>query len=347
MKRNSGIPFHCMKKALKNGYYGLIFLLGAVIAQGAPLEGYDPETGFAPAQNDLTKVFLKLAASLEVEGTPEVYIRHVLEEHARIDAKYEKATGKKGSARPEYFTDAYMDNLLTNWKRLEEPLQLEQLCRDSGRHMRHAILGSWHKTPNDLLLEEENLTDAEKKQYRDLLSKAFFVKSDFSAMESFYADGGGYDKLSQSGREQMSLRTHLGTLSPEKREKYFDDYAGGTTIVGILNEYQRLLVADINADGERKVNSEKLEKLLVERLSLNGESPEISELERDEKDAVTYSHMVKWEFDRRFNFSIEKLGKKDGENVNDQIFSMVENLLILAHSELRGAMKESFLERTR
>ncbi len=335
-----------MRKTLTNSYLWLtFFLIFTISAHGQErTKHYDPEKGFAPAQNDLTKVFLKLAESLEHEGTPEPYIRHVLAEHARIDAKYEQATGKKGSARPKYFTDDYRDNLLTNWKRLEEPLQLEQLCRDSGRYMRHAILGSWHKTPDDLVLEEENLSEAEKKEYRSLVSKVFFEKSDFAAMERFYKDGGGYDKLSELGREQMSLRTHLGTLSPEKRKKYFDDHAGGTVIVTIFNEYQRLLVADINAEGERKVNSETLEGMLSERLLLGQEKPDLSKLDWIEKDAVRYAHLVKLEFVGRSRVLDEKIKGDTAKLFRSHLDSMRENLSILAYSELLASIREGMID---
>lgn len=336
-----------MRKTLIKSYLCIVFYLVFQIAAYGQAESvyYTSEKGFIPAQNDLTKVFLKLAASLEEEATPEPYIRHVLAEHARIDAKYEQATGKKRSARPAYFTDDYLNNLLTNWERLEKPLQLDQLCRDSGRYMRHAILGTWHKTPVDLVAEEKKLNEAEKLQYRAFVAKPFFKKSDLAALERFYEDGNGYDKLSKEGREQMFLRNELGMQSPEKREEYFANHTGGTVIVKIFNQYQRLLVADINADGERKVSSETLEKMLIESLFLDDKKPELSKLEWDEKDAVHYANLVKWEFERRWELARQNISEKGAASIEAQTRSMVSNLLILVHSELRAAMNENYLDR--
>jgi len=57
------------------------------------LPHYDPEKGFEPAARSLTTTFLKLAGSLEHHGDPEVYMRWVLKENARIDRKYWKVFG--------------------------------------------------------------------------------------------------------------------------------------------------------------------------------------------------------------------------------------------------------------
>jgi hypothetical protein len=338
-----------MQKSLTIRYLASIFLgvfwcLMPPVAAQPYLEYYNPETGFTPAQPNLTKVFLKLAASLEHHGSPEPYIRYVLAEHKRIDAKDLKATGKTGTARPAYFTDEYCDNLLNNWKRLEKPLQLDQLCRESGRYMRYAILGSWHKSPDELVAEEGKLNAAEKKAYGALVAKQFFKKSDFAALEAFYADGAGYDKLSQAGKGEMSQRISFGTMPPKQRQKYFDDQKGGTSIVKIFNEYQRLLIADINADGERKVTSETLEKMLIERLALNGTPPEPSKLKWDEKDALNYSHLVKRLFELRFAAVEGKVDERAAKLMRQHQISMVVDLMVIANSELLAAINEKSLK---
>jgi hypothetical protein len=271
-------------------------------------------------------------------------IRHVLAEHKRIDTKYFKATGKIGTARPAYLTDEYCDNLLNNWKKLEKPLQLDQLCRDSGRYMRHAIRGSWHKSPDELAAEEDKLNATQKKTYRTLIEKPFFKKSDFPALDAFYADGAGYDNLSQAGKGEMSQRISFGTMPPTQRQKYLDDQKGGTSIVKIFNEYQRMLIADINADSERKVTSETLEKMLIDHLALNGKAPSISELKWDEKDAVNYSQLIRKVFELRFAAVEGKVDDDTAKLMRQHQTTMVVDLIVIANSELLAAINEKSLK---
>lgn len=149
--------FHYASNPLRNSYLNaliaIIFLLIALNQRGQSTEKfYDPSKGFKPAQSSLTQIMLQLAGSLEHHGSPEPYIRHVIAEHKRIDAKYAKATGKtKGSSRPAYLTDEKVEILLNNWKRIEKPLQFNDMCRKCGVYMRHAIQGSWNKTADELV----------------------------------------------------------------------------------------------------------------------------------------------------------------------------------------------------
>jgi len=338
-----------MHKCLKISCLKLLIALFVVVfippcGAQAYLKHYDPQKGFRPASRSLTTAFLKLAASLEHHGSPEPYIRYVLAEHARIDGKYRKATGKASSARPEYFTDEYLANLLSNWKKLEKPLQLDQLCRDSGRYMRHAIRGSWHKTSDELVAEESNLNAAQKKQYRAFLMKAHFKKSDFAALEAFYEKGAGFENLSQAGKDQMSQRVWLGTQSPDERDKFKRDRKGGTSLVRLFNDYQQRLMADINDGGEREVTSATLEKILIEQLRLKDDDPKIAEFTWNSEDAVRYAHLMKWEFTRRWKLVAEQLDEAGTKRVSGQTLSMVDNLRILVNSELLAAINESSIK---
>lgn len=62
-----------------------------------------------------------------------------------------------------------------------------------------------------LVERESELQEAEKKKFRALLEKPRFTKSDFPAMEEFYADSGPYDRLSEYGKNMLSIRTWAGT----------------------------------------------------------------------------------------------------------------------------------------
>jgi hypothetical protein len=107
------------------------------------LDSFDPAKGFKPAQRDLTEIFLQLAGSLECYGSPEPYLRHVAEEHNRIEALYRQKFGKAPkSYRPAYITDAYINRLSANWNVLSPKLGLEPYIKDVGHTMRNAIKGT-------------------------------------------------------------------------------------------------------------------------------------------------------------------------------------------------------------
>ena len=111
--------------------------------QAEHLASFDPAMGFKPAQSDLTEVFLQIAGSLEVYGSPEPYLRHMKAEHARIETKYQTQLGdKQNSFCPAYMDAAYFDRFAANWKHIAPQLGLESLTRSTGRMMRLAINGS-------------------------------------------------------------------------------------------------------------------------------------------------------------------------------------------------------------
>lgn len=104
---------------------------------------FDPAKGFKPAQDNLTQVFLQMAGSLEFYGSPEPYLRHVADEHKRIEALYLRKNGKAPrSYRPAYMTDDFIDRLAANWKLLSPKLGLEPYAKDVGHMMRDAIKGT-------------------------------------------------------------------------------------------------------------------------------------------------------------------------------------------------------------
>ena len=57
---------------------------------------------------------------------------------------------------------------------------------------------------------ETRLNTSEKMAYASLLEKEYFTRNDFGELERFYADGGGWDKLSDKGKAEMSKRINEG-----------------------------------------------------------------------------------------------------------------------------------------
>lgn len=293
---------------------------------------FDPAKGFTPAQPNFTKIFLQIAGSLEHHGSPEPYIRHVMAEHARIGSLYQHATGKICFSRPSYLTDEYVENLLAGWNKLSEPLKLEAFCRLTGRNMRYAIQGGWNKTTSELVEQESELSDTEKAFYRKLLLKQYFTRSDFPAMEAFYT--ASYDKLTEEGKEQISTRTQLGQLSPEKRTHALKQQKGGTIIVSIFNQHQADTVAHLESDKARKVNSDALAEALISQLKLNATGFDWSALPSVEREAYKYCQPIKEAFAKRLDFvATESNTPAQACAARTALISMLKNLVVIAHSE--------------
>ncbi len=303
---------------------------------------FNPATGFKPAQRSLTHVFLQMAGSLEHFGTPEPYIRHVMAEHARIDAKYKLATGKGGSSRPAYLTDEYIDNLLGGWNKIAPVLNFESLCKLSGRNMRHAILGGWNKSVSELVADENQLTESEKTAYKSFLKKDYFAKADFPDLEAFYK--APYDKLSEAGKEQLSQRTKRGALKPEQREQSIKNSNHGTIIISILNEHQKKTLASLEGKSAEKINSDNLKAALIEKLSLDEKDIAWQKLPSEERDALRYSHAITAVFQKRFaHVRKDAQTPEQAANIEKAMTSMVINLLTIAQSEFEAALDDDFI----
>jgi len=107
------------------------------------LAHYNPTKGFKPAQPNLTEIFLQIAGSLECHGSPELYLRHMQKEHARVSKLYEAKTGKKHVGRmPSHMSDAYLDLMVKNWNTLSPPLKLDPFAKEIGRCAREGIMGT-------------------------------------------------------------------------------------------------------------------------------------------------------------------------------------------------------------
>jgi hypothetical protein len=116
-----------------------------VLASTPPeyLQSFDPQKGFKPAQKDLTEIFLQIAGSLEFYGSPEPYLRHMANEHTRIETKYQKKYGKAGkSFRPPQMTDQYIDTLSASWRFVSPKFGLDAFAKEIGGAMRDGIQGT-------------------------------------------------------------------------------------------------------------------------------------------------------------------------------------------------------------
>ena len=300
---------------------------------------FNPETGFRPAQSDLSAIFLQLAGSLEYHGSPEPYIRHVMAENTRILAKFKAATGKEGSSRPEFLTDQYLEKIVANWKQLAPGLKLEPLCRESGRNIRFAIMGSWNMTPGEVAGGELSLEASERATLQALLEKPYFMKADMAPLDRFYGSP-AYEKLSDTAKSHLSRRVWRGTLTSERRAKSIESEKGGTIVLSIFSQHQRKLVSFLNGNGP-SVNADTLKDALVLGLKLGEEQVTTKGLELTEADALLYSHLINAGFTKRFAYirSTVKV-PQEAEDTIQAVYAMPANLLVLAHSEVRAALLE-------
>ena len=306
------------------------------VAEPAYAAYFNPDDGFKPVQPSLAKAFLKLAGSLEHFGTPEKYIRHVLAEHERIDAAHH-AKGGKGSSRPAYLTDEYADTLIASWNKMATPLELENFCRQAGKNMRYAILGTKNMTVSELVLLETKLNEKEITTYRDLLGKQYFKKTDFKAMEAFYETA--YDKLTETGQTQISRRTMLGTLDPEARMKELSKPITGTALLDFLNKNQDATFARIEDRSKPKADSETLQANIIEFLKLETSLELVPGLDAHDSEALIYAHKIRDEYMRRVG-AVRKTAKSPEQEakIDKAMRLMLENLVVLVQSEFEAGV---------
>lgn len=157
---------------------------------------YNPANGFTAAQPSLTQIFLQIAGSLEYSGSPEGYIRHMQQEHARISKKFAAATGQNHVSRmPAHMTPEYLDRLISNWKVLSPKIGLDALAKEEGLCARKAIRGMNDKGTVVIKIFNEHQA----------------VIAD--AMEKGTSEGADYEHL------QSRLEAELGLLPSSEAEK--------------------------------------------------------------------------------------------------------------------------------
>ena len=119
-----------------------VFTLQAV-AQSPGSAHYQPAKGFRPAQTNLSEIFLQIAGSLESEGSPAPYFRHIQAEAKRIAGLYKAKTGRTPKSHlAAHMTDEYIDTAIANWELLSPKLDLDDLAKKAGLCAREAIRGT-------------------------------------------------------------------------------------------------------------------------------------------------------------------------------------------------------------
>ena len=122
-----------------------------------------------------------------------------------------------------------MTNLLLNAKQRMGVLETQsgilhdQNKKDKDTQMNAVIVA--------MVERETRLNATEKQAYGEFLEKEYFTRDDLSELESFYANGGAWDRLSEKGKEQMGIRLEEGIrrgeiefseLSPNMQKKHSD-----------------------------------------------------------------------------------------------------------------------------
>ncbi len=127
-------------------FIGLLFasaMPGHMQELPAYTDAFNPSRGFRPAQRSLSQIYLQIAGSLEQFGSPEPYLRHIANEHARVDALYARRFGKPAKThRPTFLTDQYLNRFSANWTALAPKLELAPFTKSVGHSMHDAILGT-------------------------------------------------------------------------------------------------------------------------------------------------------------------------------------------------------------
>jgi hypothetical protein len=143
-----------MRIFLTNGYKSTAFAgivlvgfclshLASVVAAPTSDSFFDSAKGFKPAQTDLTEIFLQIAKSLEFYGSPVPYLRHMKQEHARIEADYKQRTGKVPTSHcPPYMDDDYINQVSETWDKLSPKVGLIPMTKHIGDLMTDAIQGT-------------------------------------------------------------------------------------------------------------------------------------------------------------------------------------------------------------
>ncbi|MDB4265115.1 hypothetical protein N9891_00040 [bacterium] len=90
-----------------------------------------------------------------------------------------------------------------------ETLQTE-IIQDDGHYGRKRSEAAQQLAIALLASQEYALSHEEKATYAEFLYQDYFTREDFGVLETFYADGGAFDRLSEGGKKQMSERIWAG-----------------------------------------------------------------------------------------------------------------------------------------
>lgn len=279
--------------------------------------------------NGLTDVSLRMARSLETEGSPAPFLESALREKNRLE-------GKGIQAFPASFTEARVSKVLASWKGIEGPLQLRDFTKASGRDIRYGIQGHWQKSIPELLADETKLSSAEKKRYETLLGKERFQKGDVPAVDSFYSNE--WERLSQQGREQMSRRLQLGLAKPMWKIETPVEIEKGTLIAETLRQYEQRVRADIVAGREPSLGVQDLKSVL--RRGATMKRPKGTENNWHYLDAKRSYQRIEAGIDARKSKVKELMPPDAARRVIDTLDEVLELLIVAIDSEFKGRLME-------
>ena len=103
----------------------------------------------------------------------------------------------------------HQEEIVTTMKQKGENGTFEELRSILAHELGFSTGSAPKRTALTLLVEREKaLSDKEREQYAALLKHERFSKAEFSALDRFYK--GGYDKLTEQGKAEMSRRIWAG-----------------------------------------------------------------------------------------------------------------------------------------
>ena len=284
---------------------------------------YDPDSGFRPAQTNLTEISLQLAGSLEHHGSPIPYLRHVGAEHDRIATTYRERLGKEMAPYlPAYMDDEYIDGLAGSWDELSPKLELERLASRSGAMMSLAIEGEDGQGTSLVLLFN---------QHQDRIFEEM-VSGDLRTV--------GFEQLKEgllgvaAGREADLLAGLEEGLGAEERAAF-----------GALVARRRFTRADFPAleafyDGPYDRLSEHGRALLSARVSAGQRGEDVPESE-----AERHSAGLEEEFLSLFGKLEDQLPADVSERLIRWVCGVLEEVAFMAQTELELGIQEWSLER--
>ncbi len=105
-----------------------------------------------------------------------------------------------------------------------------------------------------IVLERENaLSEAERKEYGDLLRHERFSKAEFGLLDHFYRNG--YDKLTEKGKYEMSKRIWSGTHTSIQNTSRQDAIRAANTFRGKLTDIFTTLDSSLEQQKSAKLKS--------------------------------------------------------------------------------------------
>jgi len=301
-------------------------LLLSQLATFAENGWFDPDVGFKPAQTNLTEIFLQIAGSLEHYGHPGPYMRHIKNEHRRVEKKFEAKFGSPlPSYCPSYMTDEYLDSLIENWDNLSPRLNLAELARKSGRNIRLAIKGDNEKGTAAILmlnrhqsLTYEDMTDGNKRSIGFDHLRSELVRLFNEGEIPFLVER--ESELNKMEKAEFRLLLEKSRFTKADFEA-IDRFYGGP--YDRLSDYGKSLLSQRTFAGKRPPN------------------PGLTEVSQ----AQTYAAAFWSEFESLFQDLNSQLSAEASTQLKGWVLGRISDLGVLAQSEFEVGIQEKAIDR--